>query len=215
MLDTDTKQKINTLINNSFLINVFTINENEIKPTITLNNKLKDGNIFNYIKTYDLIIKNYYKKDIKAEQSLQKVIKREINESNIGEKYLYYNNVFTKEKIQKSKFQLLLSEMSKYVNFEIEINDEMFEKICGCSYSDLSEDKLAKSILKNMKLNFLINLNTDIGLNILNNGGDLDYFNHIFDNEEYKQVSLIKNKEKKQKEQQKKYQNYIIDDIAI
>ena len=46
MLDNETKNKINNLINNKFLINVFLVNENEHKPSIILNNQSKDGNIF-------------------------------------------------------------------------------------------------------------------------------------------------------------------------
>lgn len=215
MLDSEIKQKLNTLINKGFLINVFSVNEDEDKPTITLNNKLKDGNIFNYIKTYNMIVQNYYPKNIKVEQSLKKVIERSVNKDNIGDKYLYVSNVFTKEKSEKSKYQLILSEMSKYVNFEIEIDNEVFEKLSGHSYSDLSEDKLAKNLLKNMKVNFLINLNSNVGLRILNNAGDLDYFNNIFDDDESKQVCLIKKKEKDLQNNNKKYNKYIINDISL
>ena len=215
MLDSEIKQKLNTLINKGFLINVFSVNEDEDKPTITLNNKLKDGNIFNYIKTYNMIVQNYYPKNIKVEQSLKKVIERNVSKDNIGDKYLYVSNVFTKEKSEKSKYQLILSEMSKYVNFEIEIDNEIFEKLSGHSYSDLSEDKLAKNLLKNMKVNFLINLNSNVGLRILNNAGDLDYFNNIFDDDESKQVCLIKKKEKDLQNNNKKYNKYIINDISL
>lgn len=215
MLDNETKNKINNLINNKFLINVFLVNENEHKPSIILNNQLKDGNIFRYIKTYHGIIEKYYPKDIKAERSLEKIKKMEVNEKNTNPKDLYLTKAFTKEKEEKSSYQLFLTEMSKFVNFNIEIDDKLFKKISGYSYSDLTEDSIAKPFLKNMRLDFAINVNSDIGLRLLNKGGDLSFFDYLYKNKEFKNIETLKNIEKEKQEKTKKLQSYILNNISL
>lgn len=206
-LDENLKQKISYTINQNFLTPVFILNEDNGKPNMIFN-KNTEGNIFNLISTYSEIIKKYYPKNIKREKSLEKVKSFKVKRRNVDINMLYRKNVFTNEKEEKSEYGLLLTEMSNYVNFVVNVyNTDMKNISIECGYEDLVEEKLAKSLIKNMGLEFRLNVDTHLGIRIINSGGNIkqDFYKNYY-NGDINNIYKIKEKKDNIINQNKKIQ---------
>lgn len=188
-LDTKMKEDISKQINSNFLLPVFILNEDNGKPNIIFSQNRNEGNIYAIIKTFEELIEKYYKKNIKREKSLDKIKNFKLNEDNADEYIKYETNVFNNKKDIKSGYGILLSEMSKYVNFVVNIDNDLMSQISiDYDYSDLSEEKFVKNLLKNMVLPFRLNFKTNIAIEIVNSGGKLNNFYDNFYEEKIEEI---------------------------